>query len=115
MSILRLPVPLLQVIQNFANTEDQLNTLLISKKHSQLKITTLDGTQKINDRTVLKYAATLRILSARANLNITDKSVKECRLLQYLDAYYNDRITDESIRELQHLRALHVYGNKKVT
>src|SRR5271165_203784 len=99
------PVFVLQLVQNYGNTNDQLSLQMSSKKCRGLNITTLNHVF-VTDDIVLKYANTLRILNVNYNQHVTNVSIKELKLLHTLHAHGNLRITDASVKELKQLQYL---------
>ena len=68
----KLPIFVIQLIQNYGEMKDQLRFQSVSKKLKLLHITILSG-YKINDIIVLKYASHLHTLYADDNSKITIK------------------------------------------
>src|SRR5271165_1931116 len=96
----KLPIFVLQLVQNYGNTQDQLSLQSINKKARNLGITIIDRyNENLNDNIILKYASTLRYLEASWNPRITDASIKELKLLHTLYVS-NSGVTDASIKEL---------------
>src|SRR5271165_963052 len=97
----KLPIFVLQLIQNYGNTRDQISLQSIKKGTKKLGITIIHGYYPtLNDSILLKYAGSLKYLSVGDNSNITNASVKELKLLHTLNANCNPKITDISIKEL---------------
>src|SRR6185312_8751787 len=102
----KLPIFVIQLIQNYGSMKDQFRFQSTSKKLKTLYITTLSGS-KLNDIIILKHTSYLHTIYASGNPNITDLSVKELKNLHTLYTDGNSGITDLSVKELKKLHTLY--------
>ncbi|MDE2589314.1 MAG: hypothetical protein KGL95_06575, partial [Patescibacteria group bacterium] len=89
----KLPIFVIQLIQDFNDTLDQISFQRTNRILSKLKITILTISHKLNDDIVLKYVKQLHTLNAYNNSNITDKSIIKLKQLHTLNASSNPNIT----------------------
>jgi hypothetical protein len=110
----KLAMPLLQLIQNFGSTEDQMALMKTGKRCNTLELTAITCGYP-NDDIIMKYRRTLRLITVVHNLG-TDKSIKHLTHLHTLYADFCKKITDESIYCLRdNLRVLHTIYNSSIT
>src|SRR5271165_1019648 len=96
----KLPIPVLQLIQNYGYTYEQISLQLTNKKLKNLKITIISRCyHRLNDSILLKYKDSLQYLYIGDNRRITDVSVRELKQLRTLYAAGSPRKTDARIRE----------------
>src|SRR5687768_16793590 len=105
---------LIQHIQNFGDTESQINVLKVSKSLNQLNLTIIMAGKPNND-ILIKYAKFIHTLNADDNPKITDASVKYLVNLHTLYANGNSGITDASVKNLVNLHTLEINSNLKIT
>src|SRR5271165_5040248 len=112
----KLPIFVLQLVQNYGNTRNQIALQSTNKRARKLGITIINMyVWGLSDKIILKYASTLQYLEASWNPDITDTSIKELKLLHTLYAGSNPKITDISVKELKLLHTLSASSNPNIT